>query len=136
MCAGRPLASGIPPEHLHSLVPRLLHDVPLMRYLANREMRTSLLDTDSQGSVSATLGLKPELHLYDFLVTRMSFKNCIVNACEELDVICSDRKTQQAEDLITNPFAKSRLSKCSRRMRRQAVIIDYRDPNRYRLTIA
>jgi cellulose biosynthesis protein BcsQ len=73
-------------------------------------MRTLLLDADSQGSVNATLGLKPELHLYDFLVTQMSVKNCIVNACEELDVICSDRKTQQAEDLITNPFAKSGLS--------------------------
>jgi len=35
----------------------------------------------------------------------MSFKNCIVNACENLDVICSDRKTQQAEDVITTqPF--------------------------------
>ena len=77
----------------------------------------------------------PNLHAIS-LLTQMSFKNCIVNACEELDVICSDRKTQQAEDLITNPFAKSRLSKCSRRMKRQAVIIDYRDPNRYRLTIA
>ena len=64
-------------------------------------MRTLLFDTDSQGSVSATLGLKPELHLYDF----------IVNACEESEMICSDRKTQQAEDLITNPFAKSRVSK-------------------------
>jgi cellulose biosynthesis protein BcsQ len=50
------------------------------------DMRTLLSDTDSQGSVSATLGLKSELHLYDFLVTQMSFKNCIVNACEELDV--------------------------------------------------
>jgi chromosome partitioning protein len=75
--------------------------VTLARCLADRGMRTLLIDTDSQGSVSAILGLKPELHLYDFLVTQMSFKSCIVTACENLDVICSDRKTQQAEDLIT-----------------------------------
>ena len=93
-----PCQPDIAPEHLHSLVP--------------------------QGSVSAILALKPELHLYDFLVTQMSFKNCIVNACEKLDLICSDRKTQQAEGLITKPFAKSCLSKCSSRMRRQAVIVD------------
>jgi chromosome partitioning protein len=64
-------------------------------------MRTLLIDTDSQGSISTILGLKPELHLYDFLVGQMSFKNCIVPACEKLDVLCSDRRTQQAEDIIT-----------------------------------
>lgn len=75
--------------------------VTIARCLADRGMRTLLIDTDSQGSISAILGLKPELHLYDFLVSQMSFKNCIVQACANLDVMCSDRKTQQAEDLIT-----------------------------------
>lgn len=83
-----------------------------MRCLANRWVRTLLIDTDLQDSGRAILGLKPEFHFYDFLVTQISFKNCIVHACENLEVICSEGKSQQAENLITKPLAKSRLSKC------------------------
>ena len=64
MCAGRPLQKDIAPEHLHSFVPRLLHDLPLM-------WDSDIVDRYGfYGSVSAILGLKPELHLYDFLVTQ------------------------------------------------------------------
>jgi len=75
--------------------------VTMARCLADRGMRVLLIDTDSQGSISAILSLKPELHLYDFLVGQLAFKNCIVSAHPKIDVLCSDRKTQQAEDIIT-----------------------------------
>lgn len=75
--------------------------IMIARCLADRGMHTLLVDTDSQGSISAILGLKPELHLYDYLVGQMTFRNCVVEAHENLDVMCSDRRSQQAEDIIT-----------------------------------
>jgi chromosome partitioning protein len=75
--------------------------VTMARCLADQGIRVLLIDTDSQGSISAILNLKPELHLYDFLIGQMAFKNCIVQAHPKVDVLCSDRKTQQAEDIIT-----------------------------------
>ncbi len=75
--------------------------VNLARCFADRGMRTLLIDTDSQGSVGTILGLRPEFSLFDFLIRQMLLKECVVKAHENLDVLCSDRKTMQAEDIIS-----------------------------------
>jgi chromosome partitioning protein len=75
--------------------------VNLARCFADRGLRTLLVDTDSQGSISTILGLKPQFTLHDFLIRQMVLKECIVPAHERIDVLCSDRKTMQAEDIIS-----------------------------------
>ena len=75
--------------------------VTLARCFADRKLRTLLIDTDSQGSVATILGLKPEFTLHDFLIKQVLLTECIVKAHEGLDVLCSDRKTQSAEDIIS-----------------------------------
>lgn len=75
--------------------------VSLARCFAERGLRTLLIDTDSQGSIATILGLKPELTLHDFLIRQMVLKECVVKAHDRIDVLCSDRKTAQAEDIIS-----------------------------------
>jgi chromosome partitioning protein len=75
--------------------------VTLARCFADRGIRTLLIDTDSQGSISTILGLKPQFTLHDFLIKQMLLKECVVPAHEHIDVLCSDRKTMQAEDIIS-----------------------------------
>jgi chromosome partitioning protein len=75
--------------------------VNLARCFADRGLRTLLVDTDSQGSVGTILGLKPQFTLHDFLIRQMILKECVVSAHERIDVLCSDRKTMQAEDIIS-----------------------------------
>lgn len=74
--------------------------VTLARCFADRGMRTLLVDTDSQGSVGTILGLRPKASLHDFLIRQVPLRDCLVEALPGLDVLCSDRKTQAAEDII------------------------------------
>lgn len=75
--------------------------VNLARSFADRGLKTLLIDTDSQGSIGTILGLRPQFTLHDFLIRQMLLKECVVTAHERLDVLCSDRKTMQAEDIIS-----------------------------------
>src|SRR3954468_23557769 len=75
--------------------------VNLARCFADRQLKTLLIDTDSQGSISTILGLKPQFTLHDFLIRQMVLKECVVQAHDRIDVLCSDRKTAQAEDIIS-----------------------------------
>jgi chromosome partitioning protein len=75
--------------------------VNLARSFADRGLKTLLIDTDSQGSISTILGLRPQFTLHDFLIRQMVLKECVVPAHERIDVLCSDRKTMQAEDIIS-----------------------------------
>jgi chromosome partitioning protein len=74
--------------------------ITLARCFADRGMKTLLVDTDSQGSIGALLGLKPEQFLYDLLITKLAFRECIVKAHPNIDVICSNRYTVEAESAI------------------------------------
>lgn len=75
--------------------------VNLARCFADRGMRTLLVDADSQGSIATILGLKPRFTLHDFLIRQMALTECVVPAHPRIDVLCSDRKTMQAEDIIS-----------------------------------
>jgi chromosome partitioning protein len=74
--------------------------VTLARCFAERGMKVLLIDTDSQGSVGTILGLKPPFTLHDFLIKQMALSECVTPAHERIDVLCSDRKTMTAEDVI------------------------------------
>lgn len=72
----------------------------LARYLADKGKRVLMVDTDPQGSVSVTLGLKPTSYLSHFIGQRYSLRDCIVSAHPLIDVICSTRDTVQAEAML------------------------------------
>jgi chromosome partitioning protein len=78
----------------------------LARSFADLGKRVLLIDTDSQGSVSAVLGLRPEYTLYDLLISQIAFKMCVIPAHPNIDVVCSDRRTMEAEDVITSRMGR------------------------------
>jgi len=103
--------------------------VTLARCFADRGLRTLLIDTDSQGSISSILGIKPQFFLYDFLINEYALKECVVQAHERVDVLCSSRKTQQAEDIIATQQSRDvmferALADSGADAEYQAVIID------------
>lgn len=79
--------------------------VTLARSFADNGKKVLLIDTDSQGSIRTILGVKPEFHLADFLIRNMAFRECVVSACPNVDVMCSNRDTTEAEVTLSNsPF--------------------------------
>lgn len=80
--------------------------ITLARCLAEKGMNVLLVDADSQASIGNVLLLKQEFSLYDALVDGVSVKNCVVEAFPGLHVICGDRRTNRAQDLITTQIAR------------------------------
>ncbi len=72
----------------------------LARCFADRGLKVLLIDTDSQGSIGATLGVKAENFLYNFIISNYRFKDCVVPVHENVDVICSNRETIDAEGIL------------------------------------
>jgi chromosome partitioning protein len=69
----------------------------IARVFAGMGMKVLIIDTDSQGSVASILNLKPENYLYNFLVNNQAFRDCIVEAAPNVHVMCSNRRTVEAE---------------------------------------
>ena len=69
----------------------------MARVFADMGMKILIIDTDSQGSVASILNLKPENYLYNFLVNNQAFRDCIVEAGQNIHVMCSNRRTVEAE---------------------------------------
>ncbi len=69
----------------------------MARVLADMGMKVLIIDTDSQGSIASILNLKPEAYLYNFLVNNQAFRDCIVEAGPNVHVMCSNRRTVEAE---------------------------------------
>ena len=65
--------------------------------LAARGLRVLLVDTDSQGNVGVSLGLKTEKSLYHVLVMGLSAKDAAVNVRPNLDVLPSNETLAAAE---------------------------------------
>ncbi len=72
----------------------------LARGFADNGLRVLIIDTDSQGSIGTALGLKPRYFLYHLIVHSYRFKDCVVNAVDGIDVICSSRDTLEAEGIL------------------------------------
>src|SRR3954464_2154874 len=73
----------------------------LARAFAERGLKVLLIDTDSQGSLATALGLKVTNSLYHFLISNYRFKDCILPAHPNVDVLCSTRETIEAEGILT-----------------------------------
>lgn len=79
--------------------------ITVARCFADKGLRVLLFDTDSQGSIAAVLGLKPRFVLYDLLIQKLDFRDCVVPAHPHVDVLCSNRYTLEAESAINaTPF--------------------------------
>jgi len=72
----------------------------MARYLADNGMKVLIIDTDSQGSITPLLGLKPVATLYDFIVKNFRFEECLTPAQANIHVLCSSRNTSEAEHHI------------------------------------
>lgn len=73
----------------------------LARCLADRGLKVLMIDTDSQGSIASSLGLKVTNSLYHFLIANYRFRDCVVPAHPNIDILCSTRDTIEAEGILT-----------------------------------
>lgn len=71
--------------------------VTLAAGLARAGKRTLLVDTDSQGNVAVSLGLKPTRSLYHVLVMGLRLQDAIISARENLDVLAANETLAAAE---------------------------------------
>jgi chromosome partitioning protein len=74
--------------------------------IASAGISTLLIDADPQGSIATVLGLSPKYCLYDFLVGGVIFADCLVHPRKNLHVLCSNRKTAQADAILTGMLAR------------------------------
>lgn len=83
--------------------------VNLARYFADIGKRVLLVDTDPQGQVAVTLGLKTSdmtAYLGDLLISKCKPEACILNIRPNLDIIPSDRRTMLAEGTLVSAPAR------------------------------
>jgi chromosome partitioning protein len=78
----------------------------MARYFADQGRRVLVIDTDPQGCVAMTLGLKPERYLSHFVIHNHTFQSCLTSAGERIDIIASNRETVQAEAVLLNVPAR------------------------------
>lgn len=78
----------------------------LAREFADRNKKVLVIDTDPQGSISSVLSLKPENGLYNFVIEKLRFDDCIVKAREKIDVLCSSRETTKVETILMGNVAR------------------------------
>lgn len=79
------------------------------RYFADQGKRTLLVDADPQGSIDTILRLKPHNFLYHFLIARYALDDCVVQAAPNLDVLCGNRETSDAESQMLHIVARERI---------------------------
>ncbi len=80
--------------------------ITLARCLADRGLRTLLIDSDPQGSIAVTLKLKPEAYLADFILNQLRLPDCIVKVAERLDVLGGNRETTAMEQRIFTMYGR------------------------------
>lgn len=81
--------------------------VTLARYLADRGKRVLVVDTDPQGSIAVILGLKPgDRDLHSFIIKRLALEDCVTQAGDRIDIICGNRDTAKAEQILMGETAR------------------------------
>lgn len=80
--------------------------ITLARCLADRGLRTLLIDSDPQGSIAVTLRLKPEAYLADFILNQLRLPDCVTRIAERLDVLCGNRETTAMEQRIFTMYGR------------------------------
>lgn len=81
----------------------------LARAFADSGKKTLLIDADPQGSVNTILRLRPEHHLFDFLIKRYSLQDCVISPVPNLDVLAGNRDTADAEKQMMTEMVRERL---------------------------
>ena len=71
--------------------------VTLAAGLAAAGKRTLLVDTDAQGNVAVSLGVKPKFSLYHVLVMGMPLKDAVAPTRPNLDTLCANETLAAAE---------------------------------------
>lgn len=101
--------------------------IAMARCLADRGLRTLLIDSDPQGSVTVTLRLKPEAYLADFILNQLRLPDCVLPVTPKLDVLCGNRETTAMEQRIFTMYGREHVFQNAFRMyedRYDAVIVD------------
>lgn len=83
--------------------------VSLAAGLAARGLRVLLVDTDSQGNVGVSLGLKAERSLYHVLVMGLRAQDAAINVRPNLDVIVSNETLAAAELYLAGRQNRDRI---------------------------
>jgi chromosome partitioning protein len=78
----------------------------LAREFADRGKRVLVIDTDPQGSISSVLSLRPEYGLYNFVIEKLLFDDCIVKVSPNIHVLCSSRETTKVETILMGNVAR------------------------------
>jgi len=71
--------------------------INLTAALANQGCKILLIDTDPQGSIGSSLGIKHDLTLYHLLLEDIRIMECIVHARPNIDCILSNKTLAMAE---------------------------------------
>ena len=101
--------------------------ITLARCLADRGLRTLLIDSDPQGSITVTLRLKPETYLSDFILNQLRLTDCTVPVAERLDVLCGNRETTAMEQRIFTMYGREHVFQNAFRMYEEAydaIVVD------------
>ena len=80
--------------------------VNVARYFADQGRKVLIIDTDPQGSVGSILGLRSEHNLHSFVIKKLAFRECLVAAHPNIDVMCSARDTVQTEAILMGETAR------------------------------
>jgi len=83
--------------------------VSLAAGLAARGLRVLLVDTDSQGNVGVSLGVKTERSLYHVLVMGLKARDAAVNVRPNLDLIVSNETLAAAELYLAGRQNRDRI---------------------------
>ncbi|MDQ2840629.1 MAG: ParA family protein [Acidobacteriota bacterium] len=73
----------------------------IARCFAERGLKVLLVDTDSQGSLATSLGIKFTNSIYHFLVNSYRLQDCVNQVHPNIDVLCSTRQTIEVEGILT-----------------------------------
>lgn len=101
--------------------------ITMARCLADRGLRTLLIDSDPQGSITVTLRLKPEAYLSDFILNQLRLADCVVPVADRLDVLCGNRETTAMEQRIFTMYGREHVFQNAFRMYEEtydAIVVD------------
>lgn len=101
--------------------------ITIARCFADRGLRTLLIDSDPQGSVTVTLRLKPEAYLADFILNQLRLPDCVVKVADRLDVLCGNRETTAMEQRIFTMYGREHVFQNAFRMYEEdydAIVVD------------
>jgi chromosome partitioning protein len=77
--------------------------------LAERGQRVLLIDTDGQGNVGTSLGVQFERSLYHVVVMRLGYKQALIQARPNLDLVAADETLAAAELYLAGQKQRDRV---------------------------